>query len=373
MPPLWLPAPARPRNPFQTSASLNWKTGWLHWKKTSRALGNAWTSRPNGFKDWKRSLSRAAAVLPAVEQWSKAKDEGSSTPEDTALERTVALVEGSGAGAEVHYVDHPGRGDRSALLMPVNFVEGETPLIVSLHGYGGDSAVQAAYFPLHQRVNTDGFALLLPNGTMDAQGNRFWNPTDGCCDGGKTGEDDVAYLAELVAEAGKFGDFGPLYFFGYSNGGFMSYHVACKGLPGLRAVASLAGTSYVDDSSCQGSPPVSVLHVHGTADEVILFEGDQLEPDAKGDDAPAFYAGAHDMVARWSRRAGCDWSEHPQPSAAIDLDKFVPGPETEVFRLASGCAEGIDIQLWMGVGSSHSPGYDDDFVDALLDWLLSQN
>ena len=88
---------------------------------------------------------------------------------------------------------------------------------------------------------------------MDGEGNRFWNPTDQCCDGGKTGEDDIAYLAELVSEAGKLGDFGPLYFFGYSNGGFMSYHVACKGLPGLRAVASLAGTSYVDDSSCQGA------------------------------------------------------------------------------------------------------------------------
>ena len=315
--------------------------------------------------------SRAAAVLPAIEQWFQVKDDGSPSPEEAALERTVALVEDF--GGEVHYVDHPGRRDRSVLLMPSEFVEGETPLIVSLHGYGGDSAVQAAYFPLHQRVNDRGFALLLPNGTMDGEGNRFWNPTDQCCDGGKTGEDDVAYLAELVSEAGKLGDFGPLYFFGYSNGGFMSYHVACKGLPGLRAVASLAGTSYVDDSSCQGAPPVSVLHVHGTADDVILFEGDELEADAKVEHGPAFYAGAHDMVARWSRRAGCDWAEHPQPSAAVDLDKFVPGAETEVFSLASGCAEGIDIQLWMGVGSGHSPGYDGDFVDALLDWLLSQN
>ena len=315
--------------------------------------------------------SRAAAVLPAVEQWSKAKDDGSSTLEETALERTIALVKDS--VAEVHYVDHPGRQDRSLLLMPMEFVEGETPLIVSLHGYGGDSALHAAYFPLHQRVNAQGFALLLPNGTMDGEGNRFWNPTDQCCDGGKTGEDDVAYLAELVSEAGKLGDFGHIYFFGYSNGGFMSYHVACKGLPGLRAVASLAGTSYVYESSCQGAPPVSILHVHGTEDEVVLFDGDQLEPALKVDDAPAFYAGAHDMVARWSRRADCDWSDHPQPSAAVDLDKFVPGPETEVFRLASGCAEGIDIQLWMGVGTSHSPGYDHDFVDALLDWLLSQN
>ena len=236
--------------------------------------------------------------FPGKEQWSKGKDERLSLPEGTVLERTVRLAEDS--GGEVHYVDHPEREDRSVLVIPLEFVDGETPLIVSLHGYGGDAASHMTYVPLHERVNTDGFALLLPNGTLDGQGIRFWNPTDRCCDSGKTGGDDVAYLTELVARAKKIKDFGPVYFFGYSNGGFMSYHMACKGLPGLRAVASLAGTSYVEDSSCDGAPPVSVLHIHGTADNVILFEGDETEPDPKGDGERAFYAGAQEMVTRWS-------------------------------------------------------------------------
>ncbi len=182
--------------------------------------------------------------------------------------------------------------------------------------------------PLHERVNTHGFALLLPNGTPDGEGNRFWNPTDQCCDLGKTGEDDVAYLTELVARARTVRDFGPVYFFGYSSGGFMSYHMACKSLPGLRAVASFAGTSYVEDSSCEGAPPVSVLHIHGTADAVILYEGDEIERNATGAGEPAFYAGARDMVMRWSRRAGCDWPEYPQPDATLDLDRYVPGPDS---------------------------------------------
>ena len=307
---------------------------------------------------------------PDKEQWAKSKSERLSIPEDTALERTVRLAEDS--GGEVHYVDHPDRGDRTVLVMPQEFVDGETPLIVSLHGFGGDSTYQTTYVPLHERVNTHGFALLLPNGQFDGQGNRFWNPTDDCCDGGKTGEDDVAYLTELVAIARKSRDFGPVYFFGYSNGGFMSHHMACKGLPGLRAVASLAGTSYVNDSSCDGAPPVSVLHIHGTADDVILYEGDESETDPKGDGETAFYAGAQDMVMRWSLRAGCDWPEHPEPYATLDLDQYVPGSETQAFRQQSGCAEGINLELWMGVGSSHSPAYGDAFADALVDWLLSQ-
>ena len=312
------------------------------------------------------AASKAQTDIPSKEQWSK--DEGELT-EGTALERTAKLVEDS--GDEVHYVDHPERG-RSVLVVPVEFVDGETPLIVSLHGFGGDSADHAAYVPLHERVNSDGFALLLPNGQLDGQGDRFWNPTDQCCEGGKTGEDDVVYLTELVAEARKTRDIGPVYFFGYSNGGFMSHHMACKGLPGLRAVASLAGTSYVDDSSCEGAPAVSVLHIHGTADDVILYEGAETGPDPKGDSERAFYAGAGEMVTRWSRRAGCDWPEDHQPYATLDLDQYAAGPETQAFRAEPGCADGVSVELWMGVGSSHAPGYGDAFVDALVRWLLSQ-
>ena len=183
--------------------------------------------------------STGESTLTAKEQWAEGKGEWLSLSEGAALEGTVRLAEDS--GGEVHFVDHPGRGDRSVLVTPLVFVDGRTPLIVSLHGFGGSSAYQSAYVPLQARVNTDGFALLLPNGARDGEGNRFWNPTDWCCEGGKSGEDDVAYLTELVAEARTVRDFGPVYFFGYSNGGFMAHHMACKGLPGLRAVASLAG------------------------------------------------------------------------------------------------------------------------------------
>ena len=167
-------------------------------------------------------------------------------------------------------------------------------------------------------------------------------------------------------------DFGPVYFFGYSNGGFMSYHMACKGLPGLRAVASLAGTSYVEDALCDGAPPVSVLHIHGTEDDVIRFDGDRSEPGPGGADEAAFYAGAREMVMRWSHRAGCDWPDQPQPYTLLDLDQQVAGSETRAFRADTGCADGIEIEFWMSVGSNHSPAYGDTFVDALLDWLLSQ-
>ncbi len=310
-----------------------------------------------------QAASQPDSAPAAVEKPSDGKD--APPPEATA-------GPASGAGGEALYIDHPARADPALLLVPLEFVAGETPLIVSLHGFGGDAAGHARSVPLRERVNRDGFALLLPNGQRDGSGARFWNPTDRCCDGGKSGGDDVAYLTELVASARAVGDFGPVYLFGYSNGGFMAYHMACKGMPGLRAVASLAGTSYVEDSACEGAPPVSVLHVHGTADGVIRFEGDAGAPDAKGDGEPAFYAGARDMVTRWARRAGCEWPERSEPHAALDLDPYAPGAETRAFRLESGCAAGITIELWAAEGVGHAPAYGDAFVDALVGWLLSQ-
>ena len=302
------------------------------------------------------------------EEWSNGKENGSPTQNDPTVEATVRMAED--AGGLVHYVEHAGRGDRTVLVTPQEFVDGQTPLIVSLHGFGGNSFYQSSYFPLHEHVNIRGFGLLLPNGIRDGDGNRFWNPTDHCCEGGKSGEDDVAYLTELVAKARKINDFGHVYFFGYSNGGFMSHHLACKGLPGLRAVASLAGTSYVEDSSCEGALPVSVLQIHGTEDSVIMYEGAESELGSDGE--RAFSASAEDMVARWSEIAGCDWPEDAMSYATFDFDEWVPGSETRAFRVEPSCADGISIELWKGVGSGHSPAMGEAFVDALLTWLLAQ-
>ena len=300
-------------------------------------------------------------------------DKRESLTGDSVLEMTAKLARDS--GGTVHYIAHAGRNNRSVLVTPASIVDGRTPLIVSLHGYSGNSASHAAYIPLHERVNSNGFALLLPNGTLDAGGNRFWNPTDEIGDAAKGGLDDIAYLTELIASTQEVANFGHVYFFGYSNGGFMSYHVACKGLTGLRAVASLAGTSYVKDDSCAGAPPVSVLHIHGDADDVINYAGDQQGKTATKDDAagPAFYVGAEEMVTRWSERADCSWPQDAQPYATFDYDRFVAGAETQAFRQESGCAEGITIELWRGVGSSHALSYDDAFLDALITWLLAQD
>ena len=105
---------------------------------------------------------------------------------------------------------------------------------------------------------------------------------------------------------------------------------------------------------------------------MILFDGDETEPDPNSNEERAFYAGARDMAARWSQRARCEWPENPEPYTTLDLDQYVPGPETPAYRLDPACADGINIELWIGQGSSHAPGYGEAFAKALVEWLLSQ-
>lgn len=305
------------------------------------------------------SVSKADWNKPAV---------NSSQQDSNTLEKTSQLAGAS--GGEVYNIDSREPEERAILVMPVEPIDGN-PLIVSLHSYGSNSADHSLYVPLHQQVVSRGFGLLLPNGTPDGEGNQSWNPTDQASDSGKASADDYAYLAGLVARALDLKDFGPVYIFGYSNGGFMAYYMACRGLPGLRAVASLAGTSYMDDAACEDAPPISVLHIHGGADDVILYGGSVAEPNPESADETASYASAQDMFHRWGERAGCNVQSIAY-GLGVDLDDDIKGPETLTYAFPDGCVEGITVELWSSDEGGHTPGYGDAFVDALLDWFLSQ-
>ena len=88
---------------------------------------------------------------------------------------------------------------------------------------------------------------------------------------------------------------------------------------------------------------------------------------------PAFYAGAQEMVTRWSQsEPGASGPNILSPMPPLIWTNSCREPETQVFRLESSCAEEISIELWMGEGSGHSPNYGEAFVDALVGWFLAQ-
>src|SRR5205807_10622855 len=54
------------------------------------------------------------------------------------------------------------------------------PLLVVLHGYGGNGLSQLQYFALPAASDAHGMLLVAPNGTADDKGQPFWNATDAC-------------------------------------------------------------------------------------------------------------------------------------------------------------------------------------------------
>lgn len=259
-------------------------------------------------------------------------------------------------------------GDRPAtLIRPLDYTAGtRLPLVIALHGYTSNSANTNRYFGLSQRVTRDRFALILPNGTRNPEGANFWNATDYCCDFWGTGVDDVGYLNGLVTEAGEHIVPDGVHLVGLSNGAFMSYRMACESMPGLRGIAAVGGTTFDDPERCAGAAPVSVLHIHGTADVVIRYGG------GSSNTGTTHYPGAEETVRRWASRAGCDLSA-AETLEPLDLDFTLPGAETQPLRYREGCAAGITVELWTIEQGAHVPAFDPDRIGArLIDWLFAR-
>jgi polyhydroxybutyrate depolymerase len=246
--------------------------------------------------------------------------------------------------------------------------EAEYPLVILLHGYGASGSVQNLYLGLSRLVDALGFVLLVPDGTPNRDGQRYWNATPACCAFGEDAPDDVAYIRGLADEAIDLMpiDTGRLFIFGHSNGGFMGYRLLCEASDLFTAVASLAGANYADPADCTpATTPVSLLQVHGTDDDTIEYGGSSSGP--LGISFPA----ALDSARQAALTAGCDGTSAAGP--ALDMLAATPGDETSTLRFEAGCPDGIDVQLWTIDGGVHIPLINPGGTRLMLEWLLSHD
>ncbi len=239
-----------------------------------------------------------------------------------------------------------------------------TPVVMLLHGYTSSGPGQEAYMQFSPLAESFGFIYLYPTGTTDLGGAPFWNATNACCDLFGSGVDDSGYLRDLLDEvqAELNVDASRIHLIGHSNGGFMSYRMACDHPDIIASIASLAGATFTDPASCSPASPVHVLQIHGTSDGVIAYGGGQIFGES--------YPGALGSVEQWAGFDGCtlDFDDTFPP---LDLDASIAGDETLVRRYESGCASSGSTELWTIVGGGHGPVLSAEFSLQVVEYLYA--
>ena len=264
-------------------------------------------------------------------------------------------------------------GDRPVVVhLPSGYDRARpAPLLIVLHGYGSSGRQHEAYFGLGDLAGSRGYVTAYPDGTLDGDGNHFWNATDACCDFGGKGVDDVAYLDSVITAIAGTVSVDPkrIDLVGHSNGGFMSYALACAHAERIAAFVSLAGASYARTADCAPSRPVAMAEVHGTLDDTILFGGGTLQ--IGGGRSVGAYPGARASVEAWAAYDGCD--PEPalvEPSMDLDADVATATSPAETTRSRwSGCDPGGAVELWTMEGGSHVPALTAAFATAALDFF----
>ena len=160
---------------------------------------------------------------------------------------------------------------RTTLLhVPPGLAAGQpTALVIALHGVGGSGPKMEPYSGFSTVADRHRFVVAYPSSA-----GSYWNST-----ADRRLPDDVRFLGRLITtiEAQECIDPGRTYLAGVSNGGGMAALAACQLATQVSAFASVAG-GYDGQPPCRPRRPVSVLEVHGTADQIVPYFGRTRRP-----------------------------------------------------------------------------------------------
>lgn len=220
------------------------------------------------------------------------------------------------------------------------------PLVLALHGRGGTGPGTADLTGFDAVADEHGFIVAYPTGI-----DNEWNYVDGI-QGYDLNTPDLEFLRVLVADLSARYPVDParVYVAGFSNGGYMAQHLACKAADLFAAYASVGAAGYGGQPGNCGDPePVSILFIHGTADAVVPFAGLRQE----GPNGPVtVLASVEQTFVYWAYRLGC--SDDVRPTVLPTV--LSPSMEVHVLE-ALDCPPGYELQTVVIVGGGHNwPG-----------------
>jgi polyhydroxybutyrate depolymerase len=212
------------------------------------------------------------------------------------------------------------------------------PLVINMHGLGSNAQEQMIYGNFTAIADTANFIVVHPNGTEDDQGITFWNAFS------SAGIDDVGFLSAMIDEVSSSYniDENCIYSTGMSNGGFMSYYLACNLSNRIAAIASVTGTMVIGlPEICNAQHPTPVMQIHGTSDGVVPYNGSIIfEP-------------IDDVIEHWVSFNNCNPSgEFAEVPDIVSSDDCT----AEHYVYSEGDL-GSSVELYKVLGGDHSwPG-----------------
>jgi polyhydroxybutyrate depolymerase len=199
------------------------------------------------------------------------------------------------AGSSRHRITVDGRARTYQLYRPAGLSTlAPVPLVVMLHGGFGSGAHAESAYGWDALADREQFVVAYPDGL-----DRAWNVGGGCCGSpGRTNVDDVAFVHQVVATVSRQLpiDPGRVYATGISNGGMLAYRLACD----TALFAAIGPNAATLLGPCPSPAPTSVIHIHGTADRNIPYDGSPGTGVARidGPDVPS-------VLAMWRGVDGC--------------------------------------------------------------------
>jgi polyhydroxybutyrate depolymerase len=170
-----------------------------------------------------------------------------------------------------------GRARSYTLNLPPDYYDGsDFSLVIALHGGGGTGEQFEKSSRLTEKANAAKFAIVYPDGVQSPGllKARTWN-AGACCDYASENKiNDVKFISELIDKLVAAYKINPkkVYATGHSNGGMMSYRLACEISHKIAAIAPNASTM-VMTQPCTASRPVPILHMHSILDKNVPYTG----------------------------------------------------------------------------------------------------
>lgn len=227
--------------------------------------------------------------------------------------------------------------------------DGKRPLVILFHG-GTQSARKVwKQTTLPEIAREKGFVLIAPDAV-----DEVWN--DGrdqyLSTPAAPTADDIGFVESLIEKAIADYDVDParIYVTGASNGGFMSFFVACK-LSGAIAAAAPVIAIMTESMAAQCAPdhPVSIQLIASTNDPYVPFAGGEAKRKSKDGRIVGGHISAPDTIRFWAEKNEC--SMDSLKSGLPDLSRR--DRSTVRREEYPGCANGVETVLYVVEGGGH--------------------